>query len=167
MINTGTSFFKPWMAARSLQDAEFLSRLGAAFFSAYAVLEYARCVATGDWHDYRVCLSFLTFDLAVAAGIFLKSRFFASLTVLLCLGRILAVFFSFESVGETAAVLTLSAVGMLAAQAGVRGSFGFLKYGGSPPTRKRGSLAVIALLAVASPVVSAWLIWLEVYSANG
>jgi hypothetical protein len=145
----------------SFQQANAQCRVAASLFASYAILATAQWASVSDLPDQRAYLGVLGFDLAVAAGIWLGSRAFATIAILLCLGRTAGSVSGFGTYSGLALSLSFLAVGWFSALAGARGSFalrGNLNETQKLP-RARAALATVAFVAFASLACAVWWMW--------
>jgi hypothetical protein len=161
MTSITTTTLAPLKQPASIQQAKAQCRLGASLFATYAILATAQWAAVGDLPDQRAYLGGLGFDLAVAAGIWLNSRAFATVAILLCLGRTAASISQFETYSELVLSLSLLAVGWFSALAGASGSFALRGYGHEmqKSPRAKVSLPIVAFGAFASLAYAVWWMW--------
>jgi hypothetical protein len=152
MIHIAARTLVSWKKPSSLTEATNQAQLGGALYAIYAILSNVQFAFVGQFTDPKIYLGSLGLDLAIAAGIWLNSRAFACLAVVLCFGRTISVY-QFDTYQQMTLVLALTALGGVAAVAGLRGNFAFKRYGmGSMKSQlfRRALLAALTLVAVAS-----------------
>jgi hypothetical protein len=124
----------------------------------HAILANAQFATMAQSSGRKIFLGLLGIEFAMAGGILLNSRLFASITVLLCIWQAIWVF-DFDSYRELALLLSLNAIGWAGAIIGAHGSLAFNHYNCGSPHFSDGSrmLGVAVVVLMLGSIV--WFFW--------
>jgi hypothetical protein len=144
--------------SKSTSEAEVHCKVGAMTVAVHAILANAQFASMAQSSNRMVFLGLLGIEFAVAGGISLNSRLFASIAVLFYICQTIWVL-DFDSYRELALLLCLNAIGWAGAIVGARGSLAFNHYSRSPRHFLRGSRMLGVAVTVLMLGGMFWSLW--------